>query len=63
MPTLPFSIGEVCKELQRKSKVNQVFCLGVVVTVRENAPHPLSPIPLVKVFHEQNLMALQDFSN
>ena len=47
-----------CKELQRKGKVNQVFCLGSVVTVRvtENGPP-------MKVFHEQDLMALQEFSN
>ena len=47
-----------CKELQRKGKVNQFFCRGVVITVRvtENGPP-------MKVFHEQDLMALQEFSN
>ena len=47
-----------CKELQRKGKVNQVFCLGADVTVRvtENGPP-------MKCFHEQDLMALHEFSN
>ena len=42
------------EELQRKGKVNQVFCLGAVVTVRvtENGP-------LMKAFHEQDIIALQ----
>ena len=36
-----------CKDLQRKGKVNQVFCLGAVVTIRvtENAAPPSPPIP------------------
>ena len=35
-------IWRKCKDLQRKGKISQVFCLGVVVTIRvtENAPRP-----------------------
>ena len=45
------------KELQGRGKVNQLFCLGAVVTVRvtENAPRPY--------LHEQDLMALRELSN
>ena len=46
------------KKLQRKSKVDQVFCLEAVVTIRvtENGL-------LMKFFHEQDLIALQESSN
>ena len=48
-----------CKELQRNGKVNQVFCLGAVVTarVKENAPPPYES------FHEKDPMAPQELSN
>ena len=43
---------------KERVKFNQVFCLGADVTVRvtENGPP-------MKCFHEQDLMALQEFSN
>ena len=43
-----------CKGLQRKGLINQVFCLGAVVTikVRENAPP-------IKTFHESDLLVYQ----
>ena len=49
---------EKLTEMLHDSKVNQVFCIGAVVTdtVTENGPP-------MKVFHEQDLMALQEFSN
>ena len=44
-----------CKDLQRKGKLSQVFCLGAVVTIRvtENG------LPL-KILHEKDLMAIQE---
>ena len=46
-----------CKDLQRKGSINQVFCLGAVVTtkVRENGPP-------IKIFHESNLLFYQNMS-
>ena len=46
-----------CKELQRKGRINQVFCLGAVVTVRitENSP-------AIKILHEKDLLACQECS-
>ena len=43
-----------CNELQRKGLINQVFCVGAVVTikVRENGPP-------IKVFHENDLLIYQ----
>ena len=53
-PCYQFLWGK-CKELQRKSWVNQVFCLGAIVTVRitENSP-------AIKVLHEKDLMVCQE---
>ena len=47
-----------CKDLQRKGKLSQVFCLGAVVTIRvtENGP------PL-KILHKKDLMAIQECSH
>ena len=44
-----------CKELQRKGRVNQVFCLGAVVTIRitENSL-------AIKVLHEKGLAVCQE---
>ena len=44
-----------CKELKRKGRINQVFCLGPVVTIRitENSP-------AVKILHEKDLMVCQE---
>ena len=46
-----------CKDLQRKSLINQVFCLGAVVTikVRENGPP-------IKIFHENDLLVYQEMT-
>ena len=46
-----------CKDLERKGLINQVFCLGAVVTikVRENGPP-------IKIFHESDLLVYQDMS-
>ena len=43
------------KELQRKGQVNQVFCLGAVVSIRitENSP-------AIKILHEKDLMVWQE---
>ena len=43
------------KELQRKVLINQVFCLGAVVTVRitENSS-------AIKVIHEKDLLVCQE---
>ena len=50
----PFLCGE-CKELQRKGRFNQVFCLGGVVMIRitENSP-------AIKVIHEKDLVVCQE---
>ena len=55
-PYYPFLLGK-CKEQQRKGLINQVFCLGAIVTikVRENGPP-------VKIFHESDLLVYQDIS-
>ena len=55
-PYYPFLLGK-CKELQRKGLINQVFCLGAIVTikVRENGPP-------IKIFHESDLLVYQDMS-
>ena len=44
-----------CKDLQRKGKVSQVFCLRAVVTIRvtENSPS-------IKILHEKDLIAIQE---
>ena len=44
-----------CKDLQRKGRISQVFCLGAVVTVRvtENSP-------AIKILHERDLMVYQE---
>ena len=44
-----------CKELQRKGRVNHVFCLGAVVTIRitENSPE-------IKVLQEKDLVVCQE---
>ena len=47
--------GKKCKNLQRKGKVSQVYCLGVVVTIRVNENDP----PM-KILHEKDLMAIQE---
>ena len=46
-----------CKELQRKGRINQVFCLGAVVTGRitENSP-------VIKILHEKDLLVCQEYS-
>ena len=46
-----------CKDLQRKGLINQVFCLGAVVTikVRENGPP-------IKIFHENDLLVYQEMT-
>ena len=46
-----------CKELQRKGRINQVFCLGAVVTVRitENSP-------AIKILHEKGQLVCQECS-
>ena len=46
-----------CKELQRKGRINQVFCLGAIVTVRitENSP-------AIKILHEKDLLVCQECS-
>ena len=43
-----------CKDLQRKGRISQVFCLGAVVTIRvtENSP-------AIKILHERDLMVYQ----
>ena len=48
-----------CKDLQRKGKVNQAFCLGAVVNIRvtENAPYPTPPM---KILQEKDLMVIQE---
>ena len=44
-----------CKDLQRKGRISQVFCLGAVVTIRvtENSP-------AIKILHERDLMVYQE---
>ena len=44
-----------CKDLQRKGRISQDFCLGAVVTVRvtENSP-------AIKILHESDLMVYQE---
>ena len=44
-----------CKELQRKGRVNQVFCLAAVAKIRitENSP-------AIKSLHEKDLMVCQE---
>ena len=44
-----------CKELQRKGRISQVFCLEAVVTIRvtENSP-------AIKILHERDLMVYQE---
>ena len=44
-----------CKDLQKKGKVSQVFCLGVVVTIRVTKNGP----PM-KILHERDLIAIQE---
>ena len=46
-----------CKELQRKGRINQVFCLGAIVTVRiaENSS-------AIKILHEKDLLVCQECS-
>ena len=46
-----------CKELQRKGRINQVFCLGAIVAVRiaENSP-------AIKILHEKDLLVCQECS-
>ena len=48
-----------CKDLQRKGKVSQVFCLGAVVTIRvtENAPPPPPPL---KILHKKDVMLFKN---
>ena len=45
------------KELQRKGRISQVFCLGAVVTVRiaKNSP-------AIKILHEKDLLVCQECS-
>ena len=44
-----------CKDLQRKGRISQVFCLGAVVKIRvtENSP-------AIKILHESDLMVYQE---
>ena len=44
-----------CKDLQRKDRISQVFCLGAVVTIRvtENSP-------AIKILHERDLIVYQE---
>ena len=44
-----------CKDLQRKGRISQVFCLGAVVTIRvtENSP-------AIKILHERDLMVYHE---
>ena len=44
-----------CKDLQRKGRISQVFCLGANVTIRvtENSP-------AIKILHERDLMVYQE---
>ena len=46
-----------CKEMQRKGRINQLFCLGGVVTVRmtENSP-------AIKILQEKDLLVCQECS-
>ena len=44
-----------CKELQRKVLINQVFCLGAVVTVRITK-NSLA----IKILHEKDLLVCQE---
>ena len=46
-----------CKDLQRKGLINQVFCLGAVVTIkiRENGPP-------IKIFHENDFLVYQEMT-
>ena len=46
-----------CKELQRKGRINQVFCLGAIVTVKiaENSS-------AIKILHEKDLLVCQECS-
>ena len=55
-PYYRFLLGK-CKELQRKGRINQVFCLGAVATVRiaENSP-------AIKILHEKDLLVCQESS-
>ena len=44
-----------CKDLQRKDRISQVFCLGAVVIIRvsENSP-------VIKILHERDPMVYQE---
>ena len=44
-----------CKDLKRKCRISQVFCLEAVVTIRvtENSP-------AIKILHERDLMVNQE---
>ena len=41
------------KELQRKGRVNQFFCLGATTRITENSP-------AIKVLHEKDLVLCQE---
>ena len=43
------------KELQRKGRINQVFCLGAVVTVKITKNSPA-----IKTLHEKHLIVCQE---
>ena len=50
-------LWEKCKDLQRKDRISQVFCLGAVVTIKvtENSP-------AIKILHERDLMVYQEYT-
>ena len=44
-----------CKELQRKGRISQVFCLGAIVIVRI-----AKSSPAIKILHEKDLLVCQE---
>ena len=44
-----------CKDLQRKGRISQVFCLGAVVMIRVTEDSPA-----IKILHERDLMVYQE---
>ena len=53
MLLLSISVGK-CKDLQRKGRISQVFCLGAIETIRvtENSP-------AIKILHEKHMMVYE----
>ena len=48
-------LGGKCKELQGKGQVNQIFCLGAIVTIRITGNNPA-----IKILLEKDLMVCQE---